>query len=797
MIRKHIFTSLIWIVILALALLGGPSISLAQGCPGPPAIINFSRHPGDPVMVGDSVEIDADVSNDPMDISTASIVHYAALFQSQSGGCLEPPPIYWELINQPVGSATTLITGDNEYGSLITFSRSTFTPDLPGVYQVRMTATNAYGITTRITTITVGSDCNAPPAIAINSVIPGTEISVDDNVLLTGSAGNTNAACTRLVTSWSLAKPASSTTSLSSNEGNSTSFKADVPGSYQVTFSATNDVGTSSLSRTITASGDEEVGTFGITEEELPEGTLTVATLNPTSGIPGTLVVISGRNFSLIFSENLVFFGSLQAQVVAATSTTLTVVVPNLPDGFYAITVTVVSSDIEQPEAVSKVNLAQPEQTRKAFQDASNIVLFEINQKSAARMFTSADVDAGYLLGEFLIFFEDGVGELQIEALQSEFEFESLVHYPDLGFYRARDPESNPGQTLVTLNQLNQDPRVDAAFLNSLMDILQVNDPDIASQGWLLSLGLPEGYDAFFPKRGEGITIAIIDTGADLTLPSEDLAELTFPSSAPQGMNFSPVRDDPSGFDELGHGTVVSTIAAASSNQFNGLGVAHAATILTLKVFTIVNGQIQASNEGVSEALLQAYEQEADIINMSLGCMGCSAESEQSLRDYYQRIIDNLIANQIAKGKKLPILVAASGNDGESIIDSPAAANPVIAVGAISSDLSAKSSFSNYGPELDFVAVGEDINTTVLGGAFANSGSGTSFSAPQVAGLIGLILAERPGLDVEAVIEVIKDCFSEDLGSVGFDNETGWGRIVVPTSVHSGCDWENDNEVDL
>jgi serine protease len=273
------------------------------------------------------------------------------------------------------------------------------------------------------------------------------------------------------------------------------------------------------------------------------------------------------------------------------------------------------------------------------------------------------------------------------------------------------------------------------------------------------------------------------------------LAELTFPSSAPQGMNFSPVRDDPSGSDELGHGTIVSTIAAASSNQFNGLGVAHAATVLTLKVFTVVNGQVQASNEGVSEALLQAYEQEVDVINLSLGCQGCDAESENSLRDYYQRIIDNLIANQNEAGKKLPILVAASGNDGEHIIDSPAAANPVVTVGAIPSDLSGKSSFSNYGPELDFVAVGEDINTTILGGAFANSGSGTSFSAPQVAGLIALILAERPGLEVEAVIEVIKACFIKDLGPEGFDEETGWGRIFVPTSVPSGCDW--NDEIDL
>ena len=338
-------------------------------------------------------------------------------------------------------------------------------------------------------------------------------------------------------------------------------------------------------------------------------------------------------------------------------------------------------------------------------------------------------------------------------------------------------------ETEGVIGLLNRDPRVEQAFFNDLVDTLQ-SDPRIGDQDWLLKLGLPQGWDDFFPHRGAGVTIAVIDTGADLRLTQSASAELVLSSLAPEGLNFAPVPAElkhPLGQDDLGHGTAVSTIAAASiGNELNGAGVAPRATLIPMKVFAVVGGAVKASNEAVAQALMSAFSLGVDVINMSLGCQGCSSTTESALRKYYERVINNLLqkANQ-SKGK-VPVIVAASGNDGEPRIDSPAAHPFVFAVGSIKPDFSGRSDFSNYGPELDFVAMGEEIETTVAGGGFTDAGSGTSFASPQVAGLVALILGEEPGLSPDGVRARIRQCFIVDVGKPDFDEEMGWGRIWIP-----------------
>jgi uncharacterized repeat protein (TIGR01451 family) len=342
-------------------------------------------------------------------------------------------------------------------------------------------------------------------------------------------------------------------------------------------------------------------------------------------------------------------------------------------------------------------------------------------------------------------------------------------------------------QTADLVERLNRDPRVDQAFTNDLVDTSQ-GDPYLADQGWLLKLGLPEGWDDFFPHRGAGITLAVIDTGADLRLSASTATapELVLSALAPEGLNFAPVPIElkhPLGQDELGHGTAVSTIAAASlGNGVNGAGVAPQAILLPIKVFAVVEGQVKASNEAVAQALGSAFSLGVDVINMSLGCRACSASTESALRKYYEKLLNSLLQKQKASPSraKVPVIVAASGNDGEALIDSPAAHPFVFAVGSVRPDSSGRSEFSNYGPELDFVAIGEKTQTTVVGGQFHDPGSGTSFAAPQVAGLVALILAEEPGLSPDEVKARIIACFTLDVGRPGYDEETGWGRIWIP-----------------
>src|SRR5699024_7339945 len=83
------------------------------------------------------------------------------------------------------------------------------------------------------------------------------------------------------------------------------------------------------------------------------------------------------------------------------------------------------------------------------------------------------------------------------------------------------------------------------------------------------------------------------------------------------------------------------------------------------------------------------------------------------------------------------IVVAASGNDGAESISYPAAYSGSVAVGSVTSSQT-RSSFSNYGPELDVMAPGSDIYSTLPNNQYGTL-SGTSMATPHVAGVMGLI----------------------------------------------------------
>jgi hypothetical protein len=82
---------------------------------------------------------------------------------------------------------------------------------------------------------------------------------------------------------------------------------------------------------------------------------------------------------------------------------------------------------------------------------------------------------------------------------------------------------------------------------------------------------------------------------------------------------------------------------------------------------------------------------------------------------------------------------------------------------------------SNYGPELDVVAPGEPIYSTIRGDRYQYK-SGTSMAAPHVAGLIGLLRSCSPALSAPAARTVIEST-ADDLAAPGWDEFFGFGRI--------------------
>ena len=154
--------------------------------------------------------------------------------------------------------------------------------------------------------------------------------------------------------------------------------------------------------------------------------------------------------------------------------------------------------------------------------------------------------------------------------------------------------------------------------------------------------------------------------------------------------------------DKEGHGTHVSGTIAASYNAKTGFtGVAPKAKILMGRVC----GKEGCSNIAISEGINWGIEQHVDVISMSLGGPVGSLTHETAVK------------NAEAAGV---VVVAASGNDGTGQVSFPAAYNDVYAVGAIDINLK-KTSFSQWGPELDIVAPGSAVISSVPRGSGRDS----------------------------------------------------------------------------
>ena len=214
------------------------------------------------------------------------------------------------------------------------------------------------------------------------------------------------------------------------------------------------------------------------------------------------------------------------------------------------------------------------------------------------------------------------------------------------------------------------------------------------TQNW--GMGLAAIQDVWQIAKGEGVTVAVLDTGI---AEHVDLSECWAKDSV---YNCS---DSDSWEDKLsGHGTHVAGIIAGSDNDFGVVGVAPKCKAIDLNV---------------------------DIINMSLGA---STEPPKFIHD--------LILEAVSKGI---VVIAAAGNDAQSV-NYPARYDEVIAVAAL--DASGKlATFTSKDETVDIVAPGVDIYSTFLRNEYCKM-SGTSQASPFVAGICALIKSALKNLNL-------------------------------------------------
>lgn len=247
--------------------------------------------------------------------------------------------------------------------------------------------------------------------------------------------------------------------------------------------------------------------------------------------------------------------------------------------------------------------------------------------------------------------------------------------------------------------------------------------------------------------------VCIVDSGVRRT--HEDIASERYVG----GIDY--VEDDGDPNDGNGHGTFTTAIALARID--NGRGIAGMASASWRHARVLDAGGSGAPADAGS-AMRWCADSGAHIISMSLG----TSSDVTAMRD----------GATYAWGKGA-LLLAASGNDGcTNCVLFPARYPEVIAVGCTSS-ADARCSFSNGGPELDVVAPGESIVSAYRNSdtAYA-SGSGTSASAPHVAGALALLKSYAPGMSNSAIRARLEGS-ARDLGAAGFDNLYGHGLVLA------------------
>ncbi|MDP1793252.1 MAG: S8 family serine peptidase, partial [Acidimicrobiales bacterium] len=293
------------------------------------------------------------------------------------------------------------------------------------------------------------------------------------------------------------------------------------------------------------------------------------------------------------------------------------------------------------------------------------------------------------------------------------------------------------------------------------------NDPRYGSQYGPTMMGAPAAWGSTAGYGSANVKVAVIDSGILRT--HQDFAA----GRVLQGRDYVSNDNEPN--DTCGHGTHVAGTVGATTN--NGLGVAgmSQATIIPLKALakstSIFSSGCSGSTAGIAQAIIDAADQGARVISMSIGGGSSSAM---------------LNAVNYAHNKGV-ILVAAAGNDGgANSVDYPGAYPNVIAVGALDSN-KARASYSDGGSQLDIMGPGSGVISTYTGnGTTYSSLSGTSMATPHVSGAIALALSCAPAATAAQVTSALYST-ADDLGAAGYDTAYGNGLARVDKLVNALC----------
>ncbi|CAI9405735.1 S8 family serine peptidase [Aestuariimicrobium sp. T2.26MG-19.2B] len=293
------------------------------------------------------------------------------------------------------------------------------------------------------------------------------------------------------------------------------------------------------------------------------------------------------------------------------------------------------------------------------------------------------------------------------------------------------------------------------------------NDPDFAKQ-WNLKGPASINVEPVWQWTGTGVNVAVLDTGrtAHPDLAGQYVGGYDFIADPTAGGDGNGRDGDPTdvgdfctstGDSSSWHGTAVAgTIAALRDNGRNIAGVAPGAKIVPLRVLGRCGGLesdvIDAIGwaSGIPVPGVPTNTHPAKVINLSLSTLdpsSCTADWQQAV--------------QAARAQG-SLVVTAAGNAGAAAQNFAPGNCPGVLDVAASTSTQARAVYSNYGGPVDLAAPGGDQSAPLMllgvnagttnNGSYTDVlGAGTSFAAPQVAGVAAMLWQQQPTLTVAQV----------------------------------------------
>jgi hypothetical protein len=256
------------------------------------------------------------------------------------------------------------------------------------------------------------------------------------------------------------------------------------------------------------------------------------------------------------------------------------------------------------------------------------------------------------------------------------------------------------------------------------------NDPYVGLQHGFQQMDVADAHPW---SRGEGVRVAIIDTGADVLHP--DLR-----GSIAVAANF--VDADEAQFRRDRHGTEMAGVIAAVANNKEGIvGIAPGARLLILKACwqaQIGVDDAHCNSFTLARAIAAAFDAHAQVINLSLAGPD-----------------DRLVGNLIREGQRRGVIFVGAATD-----ESEGQKGLLHQAGVI--EVASEETPSAIEPVL--YAPGREILTLLPGGHY-DFASGTSIATAQVSGVVALMLAKEPALSAAAIYRLLRDTSSPILSA--------------------------------